>query len=85
MRRTQLYLDEDLWQILHWQARRQGATLSELVRGAVREKYLPAHADRQSAMRAWQGAWRGGESSDTETYLRDLRRGNRLQRLEPKP
>jgi predicted DNA-binding ribbon-helix-helix protein len=39
VRRTQLYLDENLWSTLHARARSQQTTISELVREVVRERY----------------------------------------------
>ena len=40
MRRTQLYLDDQLWGALHARAQNEKTTVSELVRQAVRERYL---------------------------------------------
>ncbi|HVA64565.1 MAG TPA: ribbon-helix-helix protein, CopG family [Terriglobales bacterium] len=81
MRRTQLYLEDELWQALRLQARQQGVTVSELARRALREKYLPAAARRQ-ALLAWAGAWKDrSDLPDTEAYIRDLRGGKRLDRL----
>src|SRR5205823_10857657 len=39
MKRTQLYLDEDIARILSAVSRQQGRTVSELVRECVREKF----------------------------------------------
>ena len=55
VRRTQLYLDDDLWSALHAQARRQGTTISDLVREAAREHYLDKPEDREEAMLALIG------------------------------
>ena len=38
VRRTQLYLDEDLWKILRTRSRQDKTTVSDLVRRAVRER-----------------------------------------------
>jgi hypothetical protein len=40
MWRAQLYLDQDIWNLLPIIAQQSGATISDLVRAAVREKYL---------------------------------------------
>ena len=40
MRRTQMYLEDDLWSALHARARAEKTTVSELVRNAIRERYL---------------------------------------------
>jgi len=83
MRRTQLYLDEDLWTILHTHARDSGVTISELVREAVRERYLGKHEERRKAMQAFIGIRKDSrDTTDSTAYIRALRRGSRLERLE---
>ena len=82
MRRTQLYLDENLWDALHAQARREGTTVSDLVRRAARERYLSDVEERRSAMRALVGLRADREDiRDTTKYVRDLRKGDRIERL----
>jgi len=41
-KRTQLHLDDDLWKTLHIRATQSAESVSELVRGALRERYLGA-------------------------------------------
>jgi len=85
MRRTQLYLDDDLWNALHSQARREGTSISDLVRQAARERYLGKLDARQQAMRAFVGIRKDhAESDDAVKYVRDLRRGKRIERLRKK-
>lgn len=55
MKRTQLYLDDDIWQALHSRARESGTSISELVRQAVRDKYVVRPAGRRQAVRAVVG------------------------------
>ncbi len=82
MKRTQLYLDEDLWQALHARARGEGTTISELVREAARDRYLGNLDQRKQAMQAFIGISADRpEFRNPEAYLRRLRRGNRLERL----
>jgi Arc/MetJ family transcription regulator len=82
MRRTQLYIDDDLWGALRIRSQQAGTSVSELVRQAVREKYASGHANRQQAMRALAGIWNDrADLVDTDVYLRELRRGTRLRRL----
>ena len=79
MRRTQLYLDNDLWNALHAQARRQRTTISNLVRLAARERYLGAPEDRKAAMEALIGIWKDRPDSGGATEsARRLRRGRRI-------
>jgi hypothetical protein len=82
MRRTQLYLEDDLWNALHTLARDERTTLSELVRRAARERYLGDFDVRRKAMRAFVGA--RPKSAGAEESVRELRRGSRMDRLGEK-
>ncbi|MGB9030289.1 MAG: CopG family transcriptional regulator [Acidobacteriaceae bacterium] len=83
MKRTQLYLDDDLWSALHTHARREKTSISELVRRAARERYLGNREERMRAMKAIVGMWVDRpEFSDPAAYVREMRRGDRLQRLK---
>jgi hypothetical protein len=82
VRRIQLYLDDQLWGALHARARSEKTTISELVRQAVRERYLGDHEQRMIAMQRFVGTRKS--SSDTigsAEEIRRLRRGTRLDRL----
>lgn len=82
MRRTQLYLDEDLWQALHVRARGEGTTISELVRQAARERYLGKLDERRAAMQALVGIRKDRpEVRNPTAYVRNLRRGGRIDNL----
>lgn len=82
MKRTQLYLDEEIWSMLHIQARQAGTSISDLVRQAVRDRYARSPESRRRAMQDWVGIWHGRKAvSDSETYVRRLRKGTRLRRL----
>jgi metal-responsive CopG/Arc/MetJ family transcriptional regulator len=82
MRRTQLYLDDHLWNALHARARSRKTTVSELVRQAVRECYLGKRDEQAKAMQEFVGIRKErSESADAVQYVRGLRRGDRLDRL----
>jgi len=82
MRRTQLYLDDHLWNALHARARSQKTTVSELVREAARERYLGGRDELRKAMQEFVGSQkRRSDPVDSVRYIRDLRRGNRLDSL----
>ena len=83
MKRTQLYLEESVWKLLQIHARQSGTSISELVRQAIRDKYAISPAKRREAMQAVVGMWKDRtDLPDTETYIRQLRRGRRrLRRL----
>ena len=78
MRRTQLYLDEDLWNALHFHARLNGQTVSELVRKAARDKYMGNPEERHAAMEGIVGLWQNRKDiENTDAYIRNMRKGTR--------
>jgi len=82
MRRTQLYLDDSLWEALHARARSRKTTISELVREAARERYLNNGDEQRKAMQEFVGSRkRPSETPDSVQYIRNLRRSGRLDRL----
>lgn len=82
MRRTQLYLEDEVWSALQVKSRESGQTMSELVRQTLREKYLGSTAQRASAMKAFVGSLSGSSNADdTQAEIRRLRRGSRSGRL----
>ena len=82
MRRTQLYLDDDIWKALHVQSRQRRTSVSDLVRQAVRDRYGSSPANRRHAMMALVGMWKDRDDlPDATTYIRRLRRGKRLKRI----
>jgi hypothetical protein len=82
VRRTQLYLDDQLWGALHARAQREKTTISELVRQAVRERYIGSREQRLSAMQGFVGIRkpRAGDRTAIEE-VRSLRKGSRVDRL----
>jgi hypothetical protein len=82
MRRTQLYLDDDLWNTLHTQARARKTTVSDLVRQAARDRYLGKVDERRAAMQAFVGIRKHrSDPQDAVDFVRTLRRGSRMERL----
>ena len=73
MKRTQLYLDDDLWETLHILARQSRSTVSELVRNAIREKYVGDAASRKTALLSAIGLWKDRtDLPNAQTYVRNL-------------
>jgi predicted DNA-binding ribbon-helix-helix protein len=85
VRRTQLYLEDDIWKALHILARQSGCTVSELARRAIREKYAGDANNRKEALLSAIGLWKDRtDLPDTQSYIRSLRKGDRLKRLSEK-
>jgi hypothetical protein len=82
VRRTQLYLDDQLWGALHARARREKTTVSELVRQAVRDRYLGDREQRSVAMQGFVGVRKSrAQGVDSVEEVRRLRGGSRLDAL----
>lgn len=83
MKRTQLYLDEEMARTLAALGRQKGKTVSELVRESVEEKYMTRkEIDKGSLARQLAGVWRHRQDlKNIDRTLRRLRKGTRLKRL----
>jgi hypothetical protein len=82
VKRTQLYLEDDLWAALHARAKRENTTISELARQALREHYMARLEDRKKAMLDFVGIRKDRDDiGDSTEYIRELRRSTRLERL----
>jgi ribbon-helix-helix CopG family protein len=82
VRRTQLFLDDQLWEALHARARSEKTTISELVRQAARERYLGCQDARIAAMQGFVGIRKSrARAADSSEEVRELRRGSRVERL----
>ncbi|HKD13545.1 MAG TPA: CopG family transcriptional regulator [Candidatus Angelobacter sp.] len=85
MKRTQLYLDDDLWNVLHAHARTEKTSISDLVRQAARARYIGKFDERRDAMQAFVGIRKDrSELVSAVDQVRSLRRGKRLGRLKKK-
>ncbi len=85
MKRTQLYLDDDLWTVLRARSRESHTTVSELVRQAVRERYLSRAAERKAAMQGIVGIWKDRDDiGDSTAYVRELRKDHRSEPIRRK-
>ena len=81
MKRTQLYLEEKVWRLLEILAKQSNRSVSELVREAVREKYLNQTANRAQILESMIGLWKHRKDiKDSTAYVRKLRKGDRMGR-----
>ena len=67
---------------MHILARQSGTTVSQLVRQAVREKYIGAPLHRREALQSIAGLWKDRRDiTEASAYVRALRKDNRLARI----
>jgi hypothetical protein len=86
MKRTQLYLDDDIAKILSTVSRQKGQTISELVRECIREKFGRKETiDKVELARQLAGLWKNRKDiHETDKYVRKLRPDSRRRRLKRK-
>ena len=76
-------MDEHLWNALHSRALSERTSVSELVRQAVRERYLGNKEERAKAMQSFVGIRKHQTNAvDAVEYVRSLRRDSRLDDLQ---
>jgi metal-responsive CopG/Arc/MetJ family transcriptional regulator len=84
MRRIQVYLDDELLDAMQEQAHKDKTSVSALMRKILRGRYLTPHRSAEqcrTALMGIVGLWKNRKDlPDTETYIRNLRRGARRQR-----
>jgi Ribbon-helix-helix protein, copG family len=85
MKRTQLYLDEEMSRLLTAESRRRGTTVSALVREAVVATYGRRTADEgRAVIHRLAGVWAERDDlGETEEFVRGLRRSVRPERWKP--
>ncbi len=84
MKRTQLYIDEGLFEMLATLSRKQKTTISDLVRKAIEKVYGKSKKknDFQKALKASFGIWKNRKDlPPTDEYIRQLRKDTRSERL----
>ncbi len=83
MKRTQLYIEDDVFRVLRRVSREKTVSISELVRRAVKKVYAlekPEHAE--DVLREAAGIWKDRKDiQSTEQYVRRTRKDTRKERL----
>ncbi len=82
MKRTQLYLDEEMSRALAAESRRRGTTISALVREAVVAAYGRHETDdRHAIIERLAGVWADRDDiGETDAFVRSVRRSARPAR-----
>jgi len=83
MRRTQLFLDDEIYRILSALSRQHRKSISELVRQAVAEKYMQGDkVDKTQIVDQLAGLWKDREDlKEIDMYIRGLRKDTRRKRF----
>jgi hypothetical protein len=83
MKRTQLYLDEEMAKMLSTLSRQKGRSISDLVRESLQEKYMSGKSlDKGTLARQISGIWeKRKDLQNIDVVVRELRKGKRTKRL----
>ncbi len=84
MKRTQLYIEDDVFKVLKRISREKALSVSELVRNAIRKVYtLERPADAEFVLREAAGIWKDRKDiGSTGDYVRKARKSTRSKRWE---
>jgi hypothetical protein len=83
MKRTHLYIEEDILRILRRISKKRSTTISELVQDALRKVYAgEQRADSAFILRETAGIWKDRKDiRSAEEYVRTMRRDTRRESL----
>ncbi|GAB6072403.1 hypothetical protein JCM14244_07800 [Venenivibrio stagnispumantis] len=76
MKRTQIYLDEEIYKYLKEESLKTGKTISELIREKLRKEIDQNKETLLKAIKEVAGIW-SYQTDDVENFLRNLRKGER--------
>lgn len=81
MKRTQIYLSDDLYFEIKNRSKKSKKSISEIIRRILRENLIPSKKEEiLSSIDEVFGLWQDREF-DTKTYIRNIRKGTRLDNL----
>jgi len=76
MKRTQIYLDEEIYKYLKAESNRTGKTISEIIREKIRAEINQSKENLIKAIDEVAGIWKD-KAEDIEETVRNLRNGSR--------
>lgn len=80
MKRTQIYLDEEIYKYLKQESLRTGKTISELIREKLRKEINQNKEALLESIKEVSGIW-SYQTEDAESFIRDIRKGERIDNL----
>ena len=80
MKRTQIYLDEEIYKYLKAESKRTGKSLSEIIREKLRTDIKKSKENLLEAIKETAGIWQY-KTEDIEKTIRMLRKGKRIDNI----
>jgi len=80
MKRTQIYLDEEVYKFLKAESKRTGKSVSEIIREKLRTEINQSKENLVKAIDETAGIWQY-KTEDVEETIRNIRKGNRIDNI----
>ncbi len=77
MKRTQIYLDQEIFNSLMVESKKYKKTISELIRDCIKDSRKNKVDNIQNAMENIKGLWQD-KDIDVDRYIRDLRTDRKI-------
>ena len=77
MKRTQIYLDEEIYKYLKEESKKTGKSISELIREKLKKEINQNKEKLLKTLRETAGIW-SYQTEDVESYIRNMRKGKRV-------
>ena len=80
MKRTQIYLDEEIYKYLKEESKKTGKSISELIREKLKKEINQNKENLLKTIRETAGIW-SYQTEDVGNYIRNMRKGKRVDRF----
>ena len=77
MKRTQIYIEDDIFSILENESKTARRSISDLIRESIREKYLTDNKITLKRINSVYGIWKN-RKIDVDSYIRDMRKDRQV-------
>ncbi|WP_456383734.1 ribbon-helix-helix protein, CopG family [Persephonella sp.] len=80
MKRTQIYLDEEIYRYLKSESKKTGKSISEIIREKLRAEINRSRENLLKAIDETAGIWQD-RTEDVDEFIRNIRKGNRVDNI----
>ena len=77
MKRTQIYLDEEIYNFLKEESKKTGKSISELIRDKLKKEINQSKEKLINNIKETAGIW-SYKTENVENFVREIRRGKRI-------
>ena len=80
MKRTQIYLDEEIYKYLKEESEKTGKTISELIREKLKKEIHCNTKNLLKSIKEVAGLW-SYQTNNVDEFIRELRKGKRIDNI----